>query len=37
VNARGLEPGAVRPMRVRKFDGQHWERHMESRLLEGSL
>ena len=37
VNARCLEPGAVRSMRVRKFDGQNWERHMESRVLEGSI
>ena len=37
VNARCLEPDAIRSMRVRKFDGQNWERHMESRVLEGSI
>jgi centromere protein V len=37
VNARCLELGAVTSMRVRAFDGQNWERHMEARVLEGSI
>ena len=37
VNARCLDPGTVKSIHVRNFDGQNWERHMESRVLEGSI
>ncbi len=29
VNARCLDPGTVREMTVRRFDGRHWERYYE--------
>ena len=33
VNARCLDPRAIRSMRVKPFDGQNWERQMEERRL----
>jgi centromere protein V len=36
VNARCLEPSAIRGMHVTPFDGQNWERHMSERLHAGS-
>lgn len=37
VNARCLDPDSVRIMTKRSFDGRDWERHMESRVAEGSI
>jgi len=37
VNARCFEPGAIGSMRARPFDGQNWERHMNERVLEGTI
>jgi len=37
VNARCLEPSAVRSMRVTPFDGQNWERHMSDQSLSGAV
>ncbi len=37
VNARCLDAGAVRSMRVRPFDGKNWERHMETRVAQGRI
>lgn len=35
VNARCLDPGTVREMRIEPFDGQHWERYFPSGRAEG--
>jgi hypothetical protein len=37
VNARCLDPEAVKIVRKQNFDGKNWERHMESRVAEGSI
>jgi len=37
VNARCLEPGSIRSMRTRPFDGRNWEHHMQERVLAGSI